>query len=113
MNFGNKPSYDIPYRCLVPVKVENLLVAGRCLSADFAGQSGSRLILACTGMGQAAGTAAALSLTYSISPRKVDRKELQRTLIADGMNIGQGVRKIPGLEDVASDVGVGTYYQGQ
>ncbi len=97
MDYGD-PFYDIPYRALVPVKLENLLVAGRCLSADFPGQSGSRLILACTTMGQAAGTAVAQSLRENITPRKLDRKVLQRQLIKDGVNLGQATRSIPGLE---------------
>ena len=101
MDFGEVPFYDIPFRSLVPVKIENLLVAGRCLSADFPGQSGARLILCCTNMGQAAGTAAALSLRKNIPPRQVDRQDLQRQLIADGVNLGQQVRPIPGLEDLS------------
>jgi hypothetical protein len=98
IDFPKPNYYDIPYRALVPVKVDSLLVAGRCLSADFAAQSGCRLILACTNMGQAAGTAAALSLKHGIAPRKVDRRELQHALISDGMDIGQSFRKIPGLD---------------
>ncbi len=89
--------YDIPYRTLVPVKIENLLVAGRCLSADVMAQSGCRLILACINMGEAAGTAAAISLKNNVTPRNVDRVELQKTLIKNGCNIGQGMREIPGL----------------
>ncbi len=97
MRFPDVPFYDIPYRSLVPAEIDNLLVAGRCLSADFPAQSGSRLILACTSMGQAAGTAAALSLERDLPPRKLDRRDLQRKLIADGVNLGQAVRPIPGL----------------
>ena len=110
--------YDIPYRSLVPEKVENLLVAGRCLSADFMAQSGCRLVLLCVNMGEAAGTAAAISLKNDVPPRKVDRVELQTMLIRNGCDIGQikkgvhpnddrpGVsatqtwrRRIPGLDD--------------
>jgi hypothetical protein len=91
------PHYDIPYRCLVPEDVDNLLVAGRCLSSDFAAQSATRLIMCCNAMGEAAGTAVALSLQHGISPRKVDRVELQRSLVRNGGNIGQELRKIPGL----------------
>jgi len=91
--------YDIPYRCLVPVKMDNLLVAGRCLSADFMAQSGCRLIMACMNMGEAAGTAAALSLKHGITPRKVDRVELQRDMLEAGMNIGQSLRAIPGVTE--------------
>lgn len=93
--------YDIPYRSLVPEKVDGLLVAGRCLSADFPAQSGCRLVMACCTMGQVAGTAAALSLKQNLAPRKLDRVALQRKLVADGVNIGQRFRTIPGvLEDV-------------
>ena len=90
--------YDVPYRCLVPAKIDNLLVAGRCLSADFAGQSATRLVMCCNAMGEAAGTAAALSLKHNILPRQVDRLELQRTLLANGGSLALGTRKIPGLE---------------
>lgn len=96
-DMASNQAYDIPYRALVPVKMENLLAAGRCLSADFMAQSGCRLILACLNMGEAAGTAAALSLKNNITPREVDRAELQQTLIANGCNIGQKQREIPGL----------------
>ncbi len=83
------PLYDIPYRCLVPLKVENLLVAGRCLSADFMAQSGCRLVLCCLNMGEAAGTAAAISLARDVPPRRVDRVELQTIMIRNGCDIGQ------------------------
>ncbi len=99
MQFPSPAYYDIPYRSLIPVKTENLLVAGRCLSATFEAQSGCRLILACLNMGQAAGIATALSLKQGITPRKVNRLDLQRQLLADGMNLGQKYRKIPGLND--------------
>ncbi|MFN2352638.1 MAG: FAD-dependent oxidoreductase, partial [Kiritimatiellia bacterium] len=92
-----KPIYDIPYRCLVPAKVDNLLVAGRCLSADFMAQSGCRLVLACINMGEAAGTAGALSLQKNIVPREIDRVELQTLLLQNDCDIGQKRRQIPGL----------------
>ena len=47
---------------------------------------------------EAAGIAAALSLRHDLSPRKVDRVELQTALIQSGGNIGQALRAIPGLE---------------
>lgn len=87
----------MPYRCLVPQKVENLLVAGRCLSADFPGQSATRLVMCCNAMGEAAGHAMVLSLQHDIPPRAVDRIELQRRLIAAGCYLGQNEREIPGV----------------
>lgn len=80
--FKTGPS-DIPYRSLVPVKIDNLLVAGRCLSSEFMAQAASRLILCCVNMGQAAGTAAAQSLKEQQTPRNIDVKTLQATLAAD------------------------------
>ncbi|NLG14123.1 MAG: FAD-dependent oxidoreductase [Lentisphaerae bacterium] len=80
---------SIPYRSLVPLKIDNLLVAGRCLSAEFMAQACCRLILACINMGQAAGTATAMSLKQNIVPRKVDHKLLRQQLLADGCEIGQ------------------------
>ena len=92
-----KTHYDVPYRCLVPQKVENLLVAGRCLSSDFPGQSATRLVMCCNAMGEAAGHAMALSLKHGVAPRDIDTTELQRTLIEAGGNLGQSEREIPGL----------------
>ncbi|WP_047148979.1 FAD-dependent oxidoreductase [Aquamicrobium sp. LC103] len=54
-------SYDIPFGCLIPKGLENVLVAGRCLSSSREGQSSARVMGTCLAMGQAAGTAAALT----------------------------------------------------
>lgn len=74
---------DIPYRTLIPVKLDNLIAAGRCLSSEFMAQAASRLILTCLNMGQAAGTAAALSLKDNVTPRRLDVKKLQAVLAKD------------------------------
>ncbi len=97
MTLPQPEHYDVPYRCLVPAGVDNLLVAGRCLSSDFPAQSATRLVMCCNYMGEAAGTAAAISLNNDIPPRKVDRVELQQKLIAGGGDLGQDLREIPGL----------------
>ena len=89
--------YDIPYRSLVPIRLENVLAAGRNLSADIPGQSGTRLVMCCISMGEAAGTAAALSLSANVPPRKLDVDTLQRTLDDHGCNIGQSFRDVPAL----------------
>ncbi len=54
--------YEIPYRCMVPKKITNLLVAGRPISADHAAHSSLRVMPACVAMGQAAGLAASIVL---------------------------------------------------
>ena len=90
--------YDIPYRALVHKRLENVLAAGRNISTDVPGQSGTRLIMCCLAMGEAAGTAAALSLKEGVNVRNVNVKDLQRILVAKKCNIGQGYRDIPSLE---------------
>lgn len=78
---------EIPYRSLVTLKIDNLLVAGRNFSSDFMAQSGNRLVLECLNMGQAAGTAAALSLQDQVTPRKLDVQKLRRRLVELGVNL--------------------------
>ncbi|MBQ7320478.1 MAG: FAD-dependent oxidoreductase [Clostridia bacterium] len=94
--------YDIPYRCLVPARVDNLLAAGRNLSSDIYAQSGARLILCCLSMGEAAGVATAISLAENITPRKINVKALQSELIATGCNLGQAMREIEGVSAVST-----------
>jgi hypothetical protein len=79
---------EIPYRIIVPKKIENLFVVGRCASMSHEGQSSARVSGPCFVMGQAAGTAADLALKNKVSPRAVDVRALQRRLAADGANLG-------------------------
>ena len=79
--------HEIPYRCLLPVGVENLLVAGRCLSATFAAQAAVRIQQNCRALGEAAGLAAVLSLEQGVPPRLIDTDELRRRLNAQGAQI--------------------------
>ena len=76
--------YGVPYRCLVPLGVENLLVAGRSVSATSEAAGAIRVMPPCMALGQAAGTAAALALKTGATPRTVDRKALLDTLKAQG-----------------------------
>jgi hypothetical protein len=75
----------IPYRALVPAKVEGLLVAGRSFSSDYFTNNMANLIPHCIAMGQAAGTGAALAVKQGISARKVDYKKLQKALLDQGV----------------------------
>ena len=77
--------YGVPYRCLVPQKVDGLLVAGRCVSATSVGAAAIRVMPPCMAMGQAAGTAAALAVKSGVSPRKVDVGALVAKLKSDGV----------------------------
>ena len=71
---------DLPYRCLLPQKAKNLLVAGRCLSADRKVQGRVRTMGYCLMMGQAAGTAAALCAREGMDCDRIDITSLQSEL---------------------------------
>jgi 2-polyprenyl-6-methoxyphenol hydroxylase-like FAD-dependent oxidoreductase len=58
--------YGIPFGCLVPRGFDNLLVAGRCLSAEHEAQASARISLACLAMGEAAGIAAATGAPFDV-----------------------------------------------
>ncbi len=77
--------YTIPYRCLVPNNMTNLLVAGRCISSTHEAQASYRIMPICCCLGEAAGTAAALAVkSGNFDVEKVDIKALQATLKANG-----------------------------
>ena len=76
--------YDIPYRCLVPKRVENLLVAGRCISSDQRAYESHRAMIPIMAIGQAAGTAAALAAREDTPPRRLRVADLQKALRAQG-----------------------------
>lgn len=76
--------YDIPYRCLVPRRIDNLLVSGRCISATHFGAAAARVMGTCMAIGEAAGTAAALCVQGDTPPRELPVGELQDALRAAG-----------------------------
>ena len=76
---------EIPYRSLVPLKIDNLLVAGRCVSAEFHALAAVRVIATGMSTGEAAGTAAALSLQKGVTPRALDGRLVRQTLIDKGV----------------------------
>ncbi len=79
------PPYDIAYRTLLPQGVENLLVAGRCHSATSEALASSRVTANSMGMGQAAGTAAAIAIGDNLnSVREVNIQALQSSLLDQG-----------------------------
>ena len=83
-----RPYAEIPYRSLLPQKVENLIVAGRSVSCDWDVLGLFRIMPACFAMGQAAGTAAALRKKAALA--NVNITELRRCLIADGAILSGG-----------------------
>jgi hypothetical protein len=78
-------SHDIPYRCLVPKNVENLLVAGKPISTDR--DAYQRFLMQTMVTGQAAGVAAALCAASAVTPRELEKdvKKLQEVLLKQGV----------------------------
>ena len=81
--------YEIPYRILVPRDVDGMLVAGRAVSATHEALGAIRVMPPCFAMGEAAGTAAALSLETDCSPRAVSVDTLQQRLRSAGAYLGE------------------------
>ena len=79
--------YDIPYRCLVPLKIDNLLVAGRSISSEQQPYESHRAMVPIMAIGQAAGVAAALCAQTSIAPRCLDVGTLQNMLKKQGAEL--------------------------
>ncbi len=86
--FGPGEFYTIPYRSLIPKGVENMLVAGRCISSDHGAQASYRTMNTASCIGHAAGAAIALAVKGKTTTRKISVKELQDELRKGGANIG-------------------------
>jgi len=78
--------YQVPFRCMVPRQIENLLIAGRCICADPVAFASVRGMSTCMGLGQAAGTAAAKSLRDKQRIQNINCAELVHELREDGVN---------------------------
>lgn len=78
-------SYDIPYQSLIPKRLTNVLVAGRCFSSSREANGSARVMGPCMAMGQAAGTAAALMVTNGwVDARQVPTDRLRETIRSQG-----------------------------
>ena len=88
---GSRGFNHLPYRMLLPLGARNLLVAGRCASMTHEGQSAARVSGGCFVMGEAAGTAAHLSLAGNAAPADVDVDALQAMLERNGVYLGRDV----------------------
>ena len=75
--------FDIRYGCIVAAGVDNLLMAGRCISAEHVAESSLRIQQTCMATGQAAGVAAAMSVRGGVTPRCLDTDRLLTQLAKD------------------------------
>ena len=85
LQLAERPLIHIPYRSLVPEKVDGLLVAGRCYSSDAPANNLTNLIPHCVAMGEAAGTAAAIAIEQNVEVRHIDHLNLQKRLREQGV----------------------------
>lgn len=83
--FPQRKGYTIPYRCLVPVALDGLLLTGRNISGTHMAHSNFRVMPICANLGQAAGTAAALCSQAGVAPRDLDVRALQAALTSQGV----------------------------
>lgn len=86
---GRSLGYNqLPLRMILPLAIDNLLVAGRCASMTHLGQSAARVSGACFVMGEAAGECAAFAIAQQLRPRDVPAAQLQSRLSAQGVYLG-------------------------
>lgn len=75
--------YEVPYRCLVPEGVDNLLVGSRCISATHEAHSSLRVMPVVAGIGEAAGVAAAWAAREGMLPREIDGARLKVAILGE------------------------------
>jgi hypothetical protein len=80
--FFKHEGFDIPYRTLVPQKIEGLVLSGRCISAEQGAFQSARSMAPAMAIGHASGCAAAIAAKTGIAPRKLNVKELQKLLLS-------------------------------
>ena len=78
--------HDVPYRCIVPEKLDGLLMAGRAISATYVGASAGKSMGNCVATGHAAGIAAAMAVERRVQPRELDVGAIQSALRGDGVS---------------------------
>lgn len=77
--------HDVPYRALIPRRIDNLLASGRNISTTHVGMSAGKSMGNCMATGHAAGVASALSIQEGVSPRQLNVRLLQRGLVEQGV----------------------------
>lgn len=91
--------HDVPYRAIIPEKLEGLLMAGRCISATHVAASAGKSMGNCVATGHAAGLAAAISAKKGCVPRELKVTDLQDALRADGVDLNRSGDEQKDLEN--------------
>ena len=81
------PTHDVPFRSILPEKIDGLLVAGRCISTDHVAASAGKSMGNCMATGHAAGVAAALAVSQRRMPRDLKVSNIQDALRADAVDL--------------------------
>jgi len=88
--FTDMMIHDVPYRAILPERVDGLLTAGRCISATHVAMAAGKSMGNCMATGHAAGLAAALAAKKGVVPRDVKVAEIQDVLRKDGVDLTMG-----------------------
>ena len=96
---------EIPFRVVLPLKIDNLMVVGRCVSAEFNAIAAVRVIAPAMSTGQAAGLAAGMCVKENELPRHIDGKVIRKTMIAEGVPLDK-----PVIGKMAEGKGKGEFY---
>jgi len=95
--FSEMKIHDVPYRAILPEKLDGMLVGGRCISTTHVAASAGKSMGNCMATGHAAGLAAAMSVKKNIVPRGLNVKELQDALRAEKVDLTMGGQDQKGL----------------
>jgi hypothetical protein len=87
--FLTHEGFDVPYRTLVPQKIEGVVLTGRCISCEQVPFQSARSMAPAMAIGHASGCAAALAATTGVAPRKLDVKVLQKLLLSQKAELRQ------------------------
>ena len=79
--FTQQSGYTIPYGCLIPQKIDGLILAGRCISGTHKAHSNYRVMPICIGIGEGAGYAATIAVKNGIQPRNVNPSDIQKYIL--------------------------------
>ena len=96
---------EIPFRVVLPLKIDNLMVVGRCVSAEFNAIAAVRVIAPAMSTGQAGGLAAGMCVKENELPRHIDGKVIRKTMIAEGVPLDK-----PVIGKMAEGKGKGEFY---
>nr|WP_243451176.1 FAD-dependent oxidoreductase [Sphingosinicella sp. CPCC 101087] len=96
----------LPYRCLLPAGIENLIVSGKTVSFDNEAHQRIRLMPECMAMGEAAGAAAALAARDGLPPRRIDPAAVRALLAEGGLNLERAKVRLSEVRQTLASRGI-------